>query len=115
MKIHPTLYKLKNELGGNYRIVPIDLEPCLYRNFGNGFDVEISNVNYNAGRKIKATLYLWFTGDGYPYMVKALTEVERTANAITSAVDELYELSQKLIVAGQNNRRSLIEFRESEF
>ena len=86
------------------------MERCLYRDYGNGFDVEISNVS-RANRKYPATLNLWFTGEGNPMIVKTVRNVGRTADAIAAAADELYALSQRLIATGCNNRRSLIEMR----
>jgi hypothetical protein len=41
----PTINQLKKQLGPEYRIRTIDFERCLYRDFGNGFNVEISGVN----------------------------------------------------------------------
>lgn len=50
--------KLCKELGPEYRIVNIDLERVIYRDFGNGYDVEISGVNTSSQCK-KARIYLW--------------------------------------------------------
>jgi|GEM_PF-1250242 len=49
---------LCRELGIEYSIVPFDLERVIYRNFGNGYDVEISRVNTTSIKK-KAVIYLW--------------------------------------------------------
>ena len=108
MAINPDLRELKKALGADYRIYNIDLERCLYRDYG--FDVEISNVS-RANRKCPATLYLWFTGEGNPMIVKTVHNVGHTAEAIAVAADDLYALSQRLIATGCNNRRSLIEMR----
>lgn len=81
-----TLWKLKKALGADYRIYNIDLERCLYRDYGNGFDIEISGVS-RANRKCPATLYLWFTREGNPMIVKTVHNVRRTANAIAAADD----------------------------
>lgn len=64
-----------------------------------------------ANRKCPATLYLWFTGEGNPMIVKTVHNVGRIADAIAAAADELYALSQRLIAKGCNNRRRLIEMR----
>ena len=110
MESNPTLRELKKALGADYRIYYIDLERCLYRDYGNGFDVEISDVS-RVNRKCPATLYPWFTGEGNPMIVKTVHNVGRTAEAIAAAADELYALSQRLIATGRNNRRSLIEMK----
>lgn len=50
---YPSLPELKKALGENYSIRTIDLEKCLYRDFGNGFNVEISGCS-RANRKCPA-------------------------------------------------------------
>ena len=50
--------QLCKSLGDQYRITIIDLERAINRDFGNGYDVEISNMNTTSLRK-KARIYLW--------------------------------------------------------
>ena len=50
--------ELCKALGEKYRITDIDLERVIYRDFGNGYDVEISNVNTSSLRK-KSNVYVW--------------------------------------------------------
>ena len=50
------IQELCDSLGGDYKVQDIDLETCIYRDFGNGFDVEISGV-YTTSQKKKATIY----------------------------------------------------------
>ncbi len=50
--------KLCRDLGSDYSIKSFDLEQVIYRDFSNGYDLEISGMNTNSTRK-KATLYLW--------------------------------------------------------
>ena len=104
---YPSLPELKKALGKNYSIRTIDLEKCLYRDFGNGFNVEISGCS-RANRKCPATLYLWF-GDRAPdcIIVKTVRDVGRSAEAIGEAVEKLYAYSvraahrQRLCEQGQ--------------
>ena len=49
------IQELCDSLGGDYKVQDIDLETCIYRDFGNGFDVEISGV-YTTSQKKKATI-----------------------------------------------------------
>ncbi len=113
MASNPTINELKMALGAKYRICDIDLEKCLYRDFGNGFNVEISGVS-RANRKGPATLYLWF-GTEAPdcLIVKTVRNVGRTAEAIVAATDELYKLAQYLIARGCTDRHSLLEMRNN--
>lgn len=77
--------KLCRSLGEQYRITDIDLERVIYRDFGNGYDVEICGVNTSSTRK-KANIYLWKDG---------LRIVERRIGVpqeeIGRSVDALYE------------------------
>ena len=50
---------LCKSLGVDYRVTTIDLERVIYRDFGNGFNVEISGMHTSSMKK-KATLYLWY-------------------------------------------------------
>lgn len=108
ISILPKLKRLEKEIGDKYRICIIDFEPCLYRTFGNGFNVEVSGCN-TTKRKTKASLYLWF-GEGInSIQVKSVHDIERTANAIDKAVEELYTYSQRLLEQGYNNRDKIFD------
>ena len=52
------MQKLCLSLGDVYCIRELDLERVLYRDFGNGYDIEVSGMNTTSARK-KATIYLW--------------------------------------------------------
>ena len=108
---YPTLKELKNGLGSEYSIRTIDLEKCLYRDFGNGFNVEISGCSDGRSKR-KATLYLWF-GDKRPdcLIVKTVHDVKRFVVSIESAVEELYKYSQSLIAQGYDNWDKLIQLK----
>ena len=113
MASNPTISELKKRLGDDYQICDIDLERCLYRDFSNGFNVEISGVS-RAKLNGSATLYLWF-GTELPdcLIVKTVKGIGRTAKAIGAAVNELHELSQQLIACGCADRRSLLEWKQN--
>lgn len=107
IKMSRKMKMLKEEFGDKYCICIIDFEPCLYRDFGNGFNVEVSGCNTN-NRKTKASLYLWFgTNSPNCIMVKSVYGIEMTANAIDKAVGELYAYSQSLLEQGYNNRNKI--------
>lgn len=100
---NPSLKELRDTLGDPYRIYGIDGEWCLYRDFGNGFNVEVSGVS-KANTKNLATLFLWF-GDTCPdcMIVKTVGRVGRSAEEIGAAVERLYALSEELIASGCAN------------
>lgn len=114
MSKNPSLPELKKALGKEYQIRYIDLEKCLYRDFGNGFNVEVSGCS-RANRKGPATLYLWF-GETSPdcIIVKTVHNVGRSAEAIGEAMEELLEYSNGLIAAGYNDRDSLFHMKHGD-
>lgn len=111
----PTIQGLRKQLGPEYRIRTIDFERCLYRDYGNGFNVEISGVNTRRAGK-KATLYLWYgTEAGSCLIVKTVHDIERTAEAIAGAANELKDYSEALIRHGYDNRDALFFKLHPEF
>jgi len=81
---------LCKSLGPDYRIRTIDLERCIYRDFGNGFDVEVSGTHTTSERKT-ATIYLWYNAH---VIAKIISDVKR--DDIGDVVNELYKLSCEL-------------------
>ena len=110
---YQSLQQLKKSLGSDYKIKTIDWEKCLYSDFGNGFNVEISGCS-RANRKGSATLYLWF-GENSPdcLIVKTVRNVGRDAEAIGAVTEELYQYSQSLIYNGYTNRNKLFALKYS--
>ena len=100
---------LCKSLGPEYRIRTIDLERCICRDFGNGFDVEISGTHTTSERKT-ATIYLW-------YMPEMMT-VRRVDNVkqsdIEKVVDELYKFTQELLHKGITDQKTLWEIRQTQ-
>ena len=92
---------LCRNLGKDYCIRTIDLERCIYRDFGNGFNVEISNTHTTSKKKL-ASLYLWF---GEHFIVKRAHRVSR--EDIGAVADEFYAYSEQLLASGYDNRDAL--------
>ena len=99
---------LCRSLGPEYKILYIDGERCIYRDFHNGFDVEISGMHTTSERK-NATIYLWYTPE--MMTVRRVTNVKRSD--IGKVVDELYEFSQELLRKGITDRDTLWEIRRT--
>ena len=72
------LQALCDGLGEKYEIMMIDLERCIYRNFGNRFEVEVSGVHTTKQHK-KATIYLWCMDEAndHGYIIKKVSDVSR--------------------------------------
>lgn len=96
---------LCKSLGAEYCVREIDLEPVIYRDFGNGFNVEVSGV-YTTGTKKKATIYLWH-GDRQPECIIVKTVKEVSREDIALKVEELLVYSNSLLEQGLNNRDKL--------
>lgn len=63
MKIKPATRHIKDLckfLGDEYEVVIIDFEYVIYRNFGNGYEIEVSGANTNSKNK-PVTIFLWCT------------------------------------------------------
>ncbi len=101
---------LFKELGPTYQIKTIDFEKCLYCDFKNGFNVEISGVNSSKSIKV-ATMYLWFENQ---LTVMTIKNVECSATSIKAKVDELYSYSKSLIKQRLNNRDDLFKMKYPE-
>lgn len=102
------IQELCDSLGGDYKVQDIDLETCIYRDFGNGFDVEISGV-YTTSQKKKATIYLWCVGEGHYFqIVRIANGVER--DEIGKVVEELFAYSEELIAQGYDSYEKVLAF-----
>lgn len=100
---------LCKSLGDDYRVTTIDLERVIYRDFGNGFNVEISGVHTTSEKK-KATLYLWF-GDTMTecIIVKTVRDIPR--EQIGESVEELLKYSNLLIAQGYDSYDKLFRLK----
>ena len=99
---------LCKSLGPYYRILCIDLERCIDRDFGNGFDVEISGT-YTTSNHKTATVYLWYVPE--KITVKRVSGVKQSE--IGKVVDELYQFSQELLHKGITDRDALWSIRRT--
>lgn len=97
---------LAKQLGKEYRVVTIDFEPVVYRDFGNGFNVEISRM-YTTSKKRKANIYLWH-GDSNPDCLIVYTARDVCREDISDVVEELFRYSERLIREGFNNRHDIL-------
>lgn len=85
--------QLCRELGPEYIIRELDLERVIYRDFGNGYNVEISGANTRSLKKC-VTLYLW---RGESRSIKSTRDVPQ--DQIHQRVEELRVFSESLTEA----------------
>lgn len=100
---------LCKSLGVDYRVTTIDLERVIYRDFGNGFNVEISGMHTSSMKK-KATIYLWY-GDTMTecIIVKTVRDIPR--ELIGESVEELMKYSNLLIAQGYDSYDKLFRLK----
>lgn len=80
--------QLCEELGPLYSVQTIDWEYVIYRDFGNGFDVEVCGMDTGGSRKL-ANIYLWFQKTR---IAKTIYRVHQ--GEISDRIEELYALAQ---------------------
>lgn len=100
------IYDLARELGPEYSVTVIDRENCIYRNFHNGFDVEISGADHNSERK-RVTIYLW--GQKFGFGILKVIENVPQGN-IGDRVEELKFLTSRLISEEITTHTALEEY-----
>ena len=98
---------LCKSLGEEYCVREIDFEPVIYRDFGNGFNVEVSGV-YTSGIKKKSTIYLWH-GERQPACIIVKTVKDVSREDISTKVEELLEYSNSLLAQGIDDRDKLFK------
>ena len=81
--------QLCEALGPGYSIQMIDMEQVICRDFGNGYNVEVSGTNTASIKKL-ATIYLWV---GTQIIAKTLHDVPQCE--IGTRVEELNKLTQE--------------------
>ena len=96
-----------DSLGNQYSALNIDCESCIFRDFGNGFNVEIS-LSAALNDTNPTAVYLWL---GEEYMVKSVKL--RSNSDIKDAVDELYKYSQELVCNGFTTRDKIYSMKYS--
>ena len=92
---------LAKKLGKEYRVTFMDFEHVVYRDFGNGYNVEISGM-YTTSKNKRATLYLWNGETIGARVVKIVSDVAQ--DDIGKEAEKLYEYSKSLIERGNNNK-----------
>lgn len=81
-------------LGEPYRAVPIDLEMCIYRNLGNGFDIEVSGVNHPKRGYVCNFIQVWDVSVGFNGRAKPVERFgpKRALGELKEALDRICSL-----------------------
>ena len=97
--------KLCREIGNGCRILRVDEERCIYRDFGNGFNVEVSGTHTTSKRR-KAVIFLWY---GSAFTVTCIKEVP--FSEIGNVINRLYDYTCELCRTGAATEKNLGELR----
>ena len=95
--------KLCRELVKEYRVRYVDWERCIYRDFGNGFNVEVSGTHTTSKRR-KAVIFLWY---GSAFTVTCIKEV--SFSEIGNVINRLYDYTCELCRTGAATETNLRE------
>lgn len=89
MRIGKRMKRALDFLGRPYQIKKIDKERCVYRDLGNGFDVEISGIRRPPAGTVCAFICVWRRRPG----LKSIEYVRhpRTLDELKDVLDELVE------------------------
>lgn len=113
MKIKPATRHIKDLckfLGDEYEVVIIDFEYVIYRNFGNGYEIEVSGANTNSKNK-PVTIFLWCTAP--MNVIGCINGVPQ--NDIAECIDFMYIFSEYYKDAAPNTQEKLLELFQREW
>lgn len=83
------LKEICKKLGSEYAVRLFDLEQVIYRDFGNGYDLEISGLNNNK-KEFNATIFVWHSQES-PSVVQKVKNID----SFESLVNVLSEIETK--------------------
>lgn len=79
-------------LGKDYTIRVFDLENVIYRDLGNGYDFEISNID-NRKKSFEPVLYIW--DNRKPHIVETISDIH-SVEELKSVLDQSVKKYQLL-------------------
>ena len=97
-------------LGDEYEVVIIDFEYVIYRNFGNGYEIEVSGANTNSKNK-PVTIFLWCTAP--MNVIGCINGVPH--NDIAECIDFMYIFSEYYKDAAPKTQEKLLELFQREW
>ena len=95
-KITDSMRQLEAALGHKYTLMPIDEVWCLYRDLGNGYDVEI-NMGKTRKYALNVTVYVWQVRDELKIIekIQGINGIEDLKGILAGVVNETNKLSNK--------------------
>lgn len=93
MKLSAKMKRALDFMGEPYEIKDIDWERCLYRDLKNGFDIEVSGINYARKGKVCNYIAVWDVSNGKNQSARTVEYVRdiKTLPELKSSLDQLCE------------------------
>lgn len=95
-KLKEPIKKVVDALGEQYTLMRIDEDWCLYRDLGNGYDIE---VNLRGTKKIAicATVYVWQVRDQLKVIeiIEGINSIEELRRILRCVVNKTNKLAAK--------------------
>ena len=86
IKLTKNKQELLNYLGKEYNAKNIDMEPCIYRDFGD-YDIELSGAHKKG---LPATIFFWDKRDGF-HVVETIKIKDGNFECIKKELDRLIQ------------------------
>lgn len=88
--------QLEAELGYKYTLMLIDEDWCLYRDLGNGYDIEI-NLKGTRRASLNATVHVWQVRDQLKVIrsIEGISDTETLRRVLRCVVDQTNRLARE--------------------
>ena len=88
--------QLEAALGNKYTLMQIDEDWCLYRDLGNGFDIEI-NLHGTRSIGMRATIHVWQVRDKLKIIetIRGIQDIDELRSTLRYAVIKTNRLADK--------------------
>ena len=95
-KLTGLIEEVVDVLGKQYTLLQIDDSWCIYRDFGNGYDVEI-NMEKTRKNTLNATVYVWHIKDKLKVIerIDDIKEIEDLKGILVGVVNKTNQLAIK--------------------
>lgn len=95
-KVTEQMRQLEAALGYKYTLMFIDEDWCLYRDLGNGYDIEI-NLKGTRRASLNATVYVWQVRDQLKVIrsVEGISDVETLRRVLRCVVNQTNRLARE--------------------
>ena len=95
-KLKEPIKKVVDTLGEQYTLMCIDEDWCLYRDLGNGYDIEV-NLSGTKKLTLNATVYVWQVRDQLMVIetIEGISNIEELRRILRRVVNKTNRLAAK--------------------